>query len=333
MNLYRRLSLSNRVGFEAAALRVTLLGAFAGVLSAPLAHDFGALSPAILGGVVGVTTLFAGLLRGAAAVQSKGVRVLGALMAATCGFCLVSIPAAVVLGAAAAGFVHAGPAGTPTGRQLAGAGGAAAGAGWALWLMPQLLKLLHGLPQVPIAIGLSAAAAMLFALGLVAPHVQLDADEISARLRALAGDSGERLRKTWARCTANLVRAPSGARAELRPMLARLVTEAEQMLRSASNLDTRLKAANPADAEAQLQQLKLELGAATDSLTRERLQSAATSLSDSLEHLQTLTRKRERFGAELKLKLATLERAALSLETAQGEPEELHTLALRLTAS
>ncbi len=104
------------------------------------------------------------------------------------------------------------------------------------------------------------------------------------------------------------------------------------MHHSLESLDGRLRAADPSDAKAQFTQLKADLAAATDSTTRERLQSAANALSDSLEQLQTLERKRERFSAELKLKLATLERAALALETAQGAPDELKTLVLRLSA-
>ena len=77
--------------------------------------------------------------------------------------------------------------------------------------------------------------------------------------------------------------------------------------------------------------LKNDVAQSTDAMARARLSSAVASLSDSLEALDAMERKRERLGAELKLKLATLERAALALETAQGEPAELRTLVLRLS--
>src|SRR4051812_43565222 len=123
MTFFSRLSVENRPGFEALVTRVALVGLAAGVLSAPVARDFSALWPLVLGAVVGVTLLGASLLRGAPAVQPFSMRVLAAAAAVACGVCLGSLPAAVLVAAAAAGGVHAGPRGTSSGRQLAGAVG------------------------------------------------------------------------------------------------------------------------------------------------------------------------------------------------------------------
>ncbi len=332
MNLSSRISIEDRAQFEAVTGRVVGLGTGFAVLWAPFRQDPASTWLPVLATLAVGTLLAASSLRGRDDTLPLVTRVLFGVVAAAIGLCLDSLGAAVVAVGALTGLAMAGPPGTASTRQLAGAAGGALGAGWALAIIPAVLPQLHGLPRTAAGLVSAVAAAVLFALGLLAPHLRLHADALSAKLEALQSEAGKRLHRTWVRCHQALRRAPASDRSQLLRLLDGMVREAERMLASAQTLGERLTTANPTDAQAQLAELKADVAAATDPLTRDRLQSAASSLSDSLEHLQTLERKRERFAAELKLKLATLERAALALEAAQGEPSELRTLALRLTA-
>ena len=333
MNLSSRLGIEERPLFEKVLLRVSAIGAIAGVFSLPFTRLMLLTDWAmVFGGVVTVVLLGASSLRGRDDTLPLQTRALCVVLAGVIGLCFGSVPAALIALGALTGLAMAGPRTAPPRQHLVGAIGGALGVGWGLWIVPEMLRVFQAFPIPALAIGASAISAMLFGLGLVAPQLRLDIDALSARLRTLGSESGQRLRRTWDRCHQALRRAPAQARAEVIRLLDTMVREAELMLTRIDNLDARLGAANPADAQAQLAELKAEVATTSDTLTRKRLQSAAGSLSDSLEHLQTLERKRERFGAELKLRLVTLERAALALEAAQGEPEELKALVLRLRA-
>lgn len=326
MTFASRISIDDRLFFERIVTRLVVIGAVAGTFFVPLAHEL-ATWPLVLGSVVSVALFGAGPLRGRDDTLELRTRVLGFLVAGFAGFWFSAVPVAVLAVGGLAGLSLA-----PTERRLFGAVGGLVGVGWALWLMPELDRLFAGAHPGVRMVGATVAGSAVFALGLLVSHLRLHVDALSARLERRGSESGRWLNRTWVRCHRALEQAPARLRGELIHLLDSGVREAERMLSTLETLERRLSAANPADATAQLTQLKVDIAESKDSTTRERLQGAAASLSDGLEHFQTLERRRERFAAELKLKLATLERAALGLETAQGEPEELRSVVLRLTA-
>ena len=215
-------------------------------------------------------------------------------------------------------------------RKAAGAAGGAVGAAWALALLPRLDAVMLGLPFAAGGVVEGLAAGVFFATGLLALHVRVHPDGLTAQLEEVAGETGAHLRRVWGRCHAALAPAPVGERREVLRLLEAGVREAQRLTATLNTLDARLLAADRKDAEAQIAALRADAAGATDATARHQLLNAAGSLSDSLEALDALERKRERLGADLRLKLATLDRAAMALEGAQGEPGELRTLALRL---
>jgi hypothetical protein len=319
--------------FERVVTGLLGVGAIVGVLAIPFwgkADVGGATTIAV---VTAVALVAASTLRGKDDTLPFWLRVFGVFAATMVGFCCESLAAWVVAMGATLGFAMAGTRAAAGSRQLLGIAAGVGGALWALWAVPALIRLAPGMP-VPLRLVAEGVLSGVFvggALGLL--HVRVHADAIGARLKKVSGETGSRLQRVWDRCHQSLRSVPASSRREVLTLLEVNAREAERLVGQLANIDARLVAADRKDAEAQVALLKSDVAQSTDAMTRERLSSAVASLSDSLEALDAMERKRERMGAELKLKLATLERAALALETAQGEPAELKTVVLRLTQS
>ena len=327
-----RLSFEEQPRFERVITGLVGTGAVIGMSLIPF-HDLWPVGhPLSLAVITACALLGAKSLRGSQAGVSAGMRTVAVFAAGAIGLCLESVSAMVVAMGAVAGLALVGE-GASNRRQAIGLVAGIAGPLWAMWAVPAVLRLVPDLPQPARSVAGGVLSAVFFGAGLALIHVHLHADAVSARLKKVGGETGVRLQRLWERCYASLLRAPGEARREVLGLLETNAREAERLAGLLVTLDARLLAADRTDAESQVAQLKSEAVATTDAITRARLSSAAVSLSDSLEALDALERKRERLGAELKLKLATLERAALALETAQGEPAELKTLVLRLTQS
>lgn len=328
-----QLSFEGQDVFERVVTGLIGIGAATGVLLVPFTEGFSFSGPALTVAMVGgFALLFASQLRGSDSPVPLGLRVLGVFAAAMVGVCLQSVTAMVLAMAGFAGVVLGAEAGGSGRRHLLGMLAGAVGATWALWAIPALERLVPGLPMPVRSVLTGALSGLFLGGGLLLLHVRVHADAVAARLRKVTGETGVRLQRTWDRCHRSLLPAAPSTRREVLALLEVNAREAERLASQLTAIDARLVAADRKDAESQVASLRADVAQATDAMTRERLQSAVASISDSLEALDAMERKRERMGAELKLKLATLERAALALESAQGEPAEIKTLMLRLSA-
>ncbi len=316
-----RLALVERAVFERMALAFAGIGAAAGT-AAVAAGTKWVTAPLLTCGIATVGLLAASTLRGRDDTLAFPARLLLLGAALVVGFATEGTVGVVLALGAFTGLAMAGPA--PGWKRAVGFGAGAAGTAWALAVLPRLEAMWGGWPVVARAIALGTAAGVLFGVPLLALHVRVHPDALAARL------TDERLQRLWARVHAALAGAPRAVRGELLAVLGRTVGSAAQRSETLAVLDARLRAADRKDAEAQLAQLKADADAATDATARQRLTSAAASLGDSLEALDTLDRKRERLEAEVRLSLAVLERSAMAIETAQGAPDELRAVALRL---
>lgn len=312
-----RLTFDDRATFERTAFALTGLGLVGGGVGAALGRSW-LDAPLMVCGLAAVALAAASTLRGKDDGLGFAPR-LGLLVAAALvGQAFGHLTAMAVALGACAGLALAGP------RRLLGLVAGTAGAAWVLAVMPQLDAVWGRWPLGARGLAVGMAVGILFAVPLLAAHVRVHADALSARL------SDERLAKLWARIHAALAAAPSADRRALLGLLSSGVRRADERAGALRALDARLTVVGRKDAEDQLAQLKTDIADATDPTARARLEGAASSLADSLEALDGLQRKRERLEAELRLNVATLERAALSLETAQGEAGELRAVALRL---
>ena len=326
-----QLSFEERPMFERIVTGLIGIGAIIGVVAIPLEAMRSIGAPAMLSVVTAAALLGASSLRGRDDTLTLGLRVFGVFAAALIGYCFDSLTAMVVAMGAVAGLALAGTQHTSGSRQMMGILWGVLGSLWALWAVPALGRTVPGLPIPMRSVAAGVMSGIFLGAGLVLIHVRAHADAVTARLKKVGGESGARLQRTWDRCHQSLRAAPASARREVLTLLEINACEAERLAGQLVIIDARLLAADRKDAELQVGLLKNDVAQATDALTRSRLSSAVASLSDSLEALDAMERKRERLGAELKLKLAILERAALALETAQGEPAELKTLVLRLS--
>ena len=324
-----QLSLDEQPAFERLAAGLILIGAAVGVLAIPFAGVTGVSSPAVVAVVIAIAVLGASSLRGNEQTLGRGTRVLAVCAAALIGGCFDSVTAMAVAMGAAGGLAIAGTA--DGARPQVGVAAGVLGTLWALWAVPAVSRLFPQLPLPLRSVGEGVLTGIFFGAGLLLLHLRVHADAVSARLERVGGETGVRLERLWGRCGRALRLAPSAARREVLGLLEGQVREAERLAGHLLTTSARLVAADRHEAQAQVQTLRDEVSRTTDGVTRARLAGAVASLSDSLEALDQMERKRERLDAELKLKLATLERAALALETAQGEPAELKTLVLRLS--
>jgi len=321
-----RFSFEGRPTFERIAMGMLIVGAVTGALLIPVGAFSLIRLPVTISLVCAAALLGATNLRNDDDTLPLGLRAFAVFSAAVIGYCCQSatvlmVGLGAVMGLALVGFGS-------NARRAVGVAAGVLGTFWASAVIPQVVKLAKGVPPELVEGTLSG---LILGLAMVANHVRVHPDATSARLWSVGGDVGARLQKTWTRCRESLNGAEPKARREVLALLEQSSREAEKLAGQLHTLDTRLISADRKDAEVQLGLLKVDAEAATDATVRAQLGSAAASLSDSLEALDAMQRKRERLGAELRLKLATLERAALALEAAQGEPAELRSLVLRLS--
>lgn len=317
-----RLTLEQRPAFERTALVLMGMGLLAGATASLYGPRF-LNAPSLLTGVALVALLAPRALRGDDDVLPTPVRMLFLGLAAAMGVGFNSLAALALALGGFAGLSLAGTAAASARRRLTGAAAGAAGIAWGLAVLPSVLA--QPLPAPGRAVVAGVAAGLFAGMGMLGLHVKVHADALMARLQ------DERLKKAWGRCHAALRGAPPAEKQDLLRLLRPGVEKAGRLTEDLQRLDARLAVVDRKDAEAQVAALKADAAAAGDATARQQLQHAAASLGDSLEALDALERKRERLDADLRLELATLERAALSLESAQGAVE-LRALAIRLTA-
>ena len=327
-----RLSFEGRPLFERIATGLLCLGASTGVLLLPLGIGGApARWPAPLCLVLAAALLAAKTLRGRDDTLPVAWRV---GLVGSSAVLAVSFHSAAVLALSLGAFTGLAMAGDRTASGARRAVGLAAGAlasAWALLTMPALMRALPDVGEPLQGILVGAAAALLFGVGLLLLHVRVHVDAVAARLARVEGELGGRLQQVWSRCHRALREAPTGQRRQVLRLISADAAEAGRLAGVLATLEVRLQAAARTDAQSQRALILCDAAATSDATTRARLTSAAASLSDTLEALDSLGRRRERLGADVRLKLATLERAAMALETAQGEPAELQSLVLRLS--
>ncbi|MEW5741067.1 MAG: hypothetical protein AB1938_19250 [Myxococcota bacterium] len=168
----------------------------------------------------------------------------------------------------------------------------------------------------------SGVVIALFAgIGSIASHIALASDPVEARCEELLPQlSGEfegqlsRALSLYRQCGTQLAALPrEAAREELARTLSKLTKDAADLAGEWAGVEAQLHDSAHADLKKEIAELKKSAAAARDSVARQQLEGAATSLEEELERLGELKLKRERVLAKLKSQVALLERARVAL--------------------
>ncbi|QSQ11776.1 hypothetical protein [Myxococcus landrumensis] len=171
-----------------------------------------------------------------------------------------------------------------------------------------------------------ACVALFWSIGTLPSHLVLHTDAVEARGNALKGAlKGEAQELTvravglYQHCkTAVLRMPPSPGRQELLDVLEKMASESFSLAEAHAALTAQLDSVVAHDVDAQVKELRARAAAIQDSVARRQLELAASSLGEELNHLDALSRKRERLLAQLHAQVALLERARVSFIGAQG---------------
>jgi hypothetical protein len=114
---------------------------------------------------------------------------------------------------------------------------------------------------------------------------------------------------------------PDGAeRAKLQGTLETLVRHAFDLTDAHAVLEGQLSAASAGGVDTQVQELRKRAEGTEDGVARRQLERAAASLGEELNHLDALSRRKERLHAQLHAQVTLLERARVSLIGARAVP-------------
>ncbi|MCY1036763.1 hypothetical protein OV207_35330 [Corallococcus sp. BB11-1] len=131
--------------------------------------------------------------------------------------------------------------------------------------------------------------------------------------------------------------ATGAGRAKLQAVLGKLAEDAFTLAESYTVLEAQLTSASQGSVDSQVQALRKRAQDAQDGVARRQLERAAASLGEELNHLDALSRKRERLFAQLHAQVALLERARVCFIGAQassplGGVDRAQALADKLSA-
>ncbi len=245
---------------------------------------------------------------------------------------LLNVPSPLAegcMGALAAGVVGAlGMKWRPKPLQvLAGAVGAGALVPLGMYVKAVMEARLFDGKQGPLSglLGLSVVA-LFWAVGMLATHVRVHASAVEARGSALetqlTGEAQSLVSRAvvlYQQCSTEASRLPAGAgRTELQGVLEKMAREVFSLAETHAGLEAQLHAVQQGDVDAQVKELKAKAAATTDMVARRQLELAASSLGEELNHLDILSRKRERLMAQLHAQVALLERARVSMVGVRG---------------
>lgn len=230
-------------------------------------------------------------------------------------------------------------------RVLAGVLGAGALVPLALYVKRVMdARLFDNHPGTPGLVLAMGVVALFWSVGRLASHVTVHDHPVEARGEAVENRlTGEvralvaRARRLHKECRREAGRLAAGpGRMELLGVLDRLATGAFALAEEYTELTTRLEDARGAEVDTQVKELRARAATMTDSVARRQLELAASSLGEELNHLDVLSRKRERLLARLHAQVAMVERARVSFVGVHGgelaaKGEQAARLAQRLS--
>ncbi|MCP3099230.1 hypothetical protein LZ198_10145 [Myxococcus sp. K15C18031901] len=327
----------HREEFESRTLRALMGGAGMGVLAALLGRVWDPLflAPrAHLSLEPGYFAVVAAALVGARAVPgyNLGLRAALAVLPAFPFFfgAPEPLPQSVAACIAAALVAWLGHGGQTANRPAAvAASAAAAGVLTPLGLYVQQVLDAHFLGGTGLLSGLVGylCVALFWAIGTLPANVTLHTDTVEARGLQLGdaikeGEAHELTQRAlglYRHCKTAVLRMPSSpGRSELLGVLEKMASESFSLAEAHAALTAQLDSVVANDVDAQVKELRARAAATQDTVARRQLELAASSLGEELNHLDALTRKRERLLAQLHAQVAMLERARVSFIGAQG---------------
>ncbi|MCP3136838.1 hypothetical protein [Pyxidicoccus xibeiensis] len=239
------------------------------------------------------------------------------------------LPQSLAGGIAAALVAWLGNGREETGRPLSVAlSAAAAGVLVPLGLYTQQVleaRFLGDRGLLPVLVGFLTLA-LFWSIGTLPANVVVELDAVEARGRlledSLKGEARElavRALGLYRQCKAVVTRMPaSPGRLELLGVLEKMAGDSFSLAEAHAGLEAQLGSVVANDVDAQVQELRARAAATQDAVARRQLELAASSLGEELNHLDALSRRRERLLAQLHAQVALLERARVSFVGVQG---------------
>ncbi|NMO20208.1 hypothetical protein HPC49_31410 [Pyxidicoccus fallax] len=168
--------------------------------------------------------------------------------------------------------------------------------------------------------------ALFWSIGTLPANVVVEADAVEARGRLLEDSlKGEarplavRALGLYRQCKEVVLRMPASAgRTELLGVLEKMAQESFSLAEAHAGLEAQLGSVVANDVDAQVRELRARAASTQDAVARRQLELAASSLGEELNHLDALSRRRERLLAQLHAQVALLERARVSFIGVQG---------------
>ena len=168
--------------------------------------------------------------------------------------------------------------------------------------------------------------ALFWSIGTLPANVVVESDVVEARGRLLEDTlQGEarllalRALTLYRQCKDVVLRMPSSAgRKELLGVLEKMTLESFSLAEAHAGLEAQLGSVVANDVDAQVRELRQRAASTQDAVARRQLELAASSLGEELNHLDALSRRRERLMAQLHAQVALLERARVSFVGVQG---------------
>ncbi|MFP2911940.1 hypothetical protein ACLESD_44350, partial [Pyxidicoccus sp. 3LFB2] len=178
---------------------------------------------------------------------------------------------------------------------------------------------------LPVLVGFLTLA-LFWSIGTLPANLVMELDAVEARGRLLADslkgearDLAARALGLYRQCKTVVLGMPaSPGRLELLGVLEKLASESFSLAEAHAGLEAQLGSVVANDVDAQVRELRSRAAATQDTVARRQLELAASSLGEELNHLDALSRRRERLLAQLHAQVALLERARVSFVGVQG---------------
>ncbi len=186
-------------------------------------------------------------------------------------------------------------------------------------------RLLGSRGLLPVLVGFLVVA-LFWSIGTLPAHMAMELDAVEARGRRLADSLKGEARELAARalglyrqCKDVVLRMPASAgRLELLGVVEGMAADSFSLAEAHAGLEAQLGSVVANDVDAQVRELRARAAATQDSVARRQLELAASSLGEELNHLDALSRRRERLLAQLHAQVALLERARVSFIGVKG---------------
>ncbi|MFP2963549.1 hypothetical protein ACLEPN_38895 [Myxococcus sp. 1LA] len=167
---------------------------------------------------------------------------------------------------------------------------------------------------------------LFWSIGTLPANLRVELDAVEARGRQLEdtfkGESqtlAARALALYRQCKAVVTKMqPSTGRTELLGVLEKMTTDSFSLAEAHFGLEAQLGSVVANDVDAQVRELRERAAATQDAVARRQLELAASSLGEELNHLDVLSRRKERLLAQLHAQVALLERARVSFIGVQG---------------